>query len=34
MDIRNMAHPCLIELKEYSNETIHLTTFEGKELSI
>ncbi|OPL17509.1 MAG: hypothetical protein AVO38_00555 [delta proteobacterium ML8_D] len=29
IDVRNIAHPYLIELEEYTNETIHLTTFEG-----
>jgi len=33
IDIRNIAHPSLIELEEYSNETIHLTTFDGKNRS-
>jgi len=32
IDIRNIAHPYLIELEEYSNETIHLTTFDGKRV--
>jgi IclR family KDG regulon transcriptional repressor len=32
IDIRNIAHPYLIDLEEYSNETIHLTTFDGKRV--
>lgn len=32
IDIRNIAHPYLVELEEYSNETIHLTTFDGKRV--
>jgi DNA-binding IclR family transcriptional regulator len=32
IDIRNIAHPYLIELEEISNETIHLTTFDGKRV--
>ncbi|MDD5454823.1 MAG: IclR family transcriptional regulator, partial [Candidatus Ratteibacteria bacterium] len=32
IDIRNIAHPYLMELEKYSNETIHLTTFDGKRV--
>jgi len=32
IDIRNIAHSHLIDLEEYSNETIHLTTFDGKRV--
>lgn len=32
IDIRNIAHPHLMELEKYSNETIHLTTFDGKRV--
>jgi IclR family KDG regulon transcriptional repressor len=32
IDIRNIAHPYLVELEEYTNETIHLTTFDGKRV--
>ena len=32
IDIRNIAHPYLIELEKSSNETIHLTTFDGKRV--
>jgi IclR family transcriptional regulator, KDG regulon repressor len=32
IDIRNIAHPYLIELEEQSNETIHLMTFDGKRV--
>ncbi len=32
IDIRNIAHNHLIKLEEYSNETIHLTTFDGKRV--
>ena len=32
IDIRNIAHPHLIELERYTNETIHLTTFDGKRV--
>jgi len=32
IDIRNIAHPYLIDLEESSNETIHLTTFDGKRV--
>ncbi len=32
IDIRNIAHPFLVELEEYSNETVHLTTFDGKRV--
>jgi IclR family KDG regulon transcriptional repressor len=32
IDIRNIAHHHLIKLEEYSNETIHLTTFDGKRV--
>lgn len=32
IDIRNIAHPHLVELEKYSNETIHLTTFDGKRV--
>ncbi len=32
IDIRNIAHPYLLELEKYSNETIHLTTFDGKRV--
>lgn len=32
IDIRNIAHHHLIELEEYSSETIHLTTFDGKRV--
>ncbi len=32
IDIINIAHPHLIELEKYSNETIHLTTFDGKRV--
>ena len=32
IDIRNIAHPHLIELSKQTNETIHLTTFDGKRV--
>jgi IclR family KDG regulon transcriptional repressor len=32
MDIRDIAHPYLIELGEISKGTIHLTTFDGKRV--
>lgn len=32
IDIRNIAHPHLIELGKQTNETIHLTTFDGKRV--
>ncbi len=32
IDIRNIAHQYLLELEEYSNETIHLATFDGKRV--
>ena len=32
IDIRNIAHPYLMELEKSSNETIHLTTFDGKRV--
>jgi IclR family transcriptional regulator, KDG regulon repressor len=32
IDIRNIAHPYLLELEKYTNETIHLTTFDGKRV--
>lgn len=32
IDVRNVAHSYLIELEEYTNETIHLTTFDGKRV--
>lgn len=32
IDIRNIAHPYLIELEEQSKETIHLTIFDGKRV--
>ncbi len=32
IDIRNVAHPHLLELGQKTNETIHLTTFDGKRV--
>ncbi len=32
LDIRNIAHQHLVELEEYTGETIHLTTFDGKNV--
>jgi len=32
IDIRNIAHKYLIELEEITNETIHLTSFDGKRV--
>ncbi|MBN2072477.1 MAG: IclR family transcriptional regulator [Actinobacteria bacterium] len=32
IDIRNISHQHLLELGEISNETIHLTTFDGKRV--
>jgi len=32
IDIRNIAHPHLLELEKYTNETIHLTIFDGKRV--
>ena len=32
IDIRNIAQPHLLELVNYTNETIHLTTFDGKRV--
>jgi DNA-binding IclR family transcriptional regulator len=32
IDIRNIAHPHLVELEKYTNETIHLTIFDGKRV--
>jgi len=32
IDIRNIAHDYLLELGEKTNETIHLTTFDGKRV--
>lgn len=32
IDIREIAHPYLVELEKYTGETIHLTTFDGKNV--
>lgn len=32
IDIREISHPYLIELEKFTGETIHLTTFDGKNV--
>ena len=32
IDVRKIAHPYLIELEEATGETVHLTTFDGKNI--
>ena len=32
IDIREISHPYLVELEKFTGETIHLTTFDGKNV--